>query len=63
MNKNQNTGKHSFCESKNHTPYNGFWKSFFAMRGVLNFDIFQYSIIYREKLQIIYANIRVWKLD
>jgi len=32
---------------------------YFAINGLLNFDNLRHSIIYDDKLQIIYANIRV----
>jgi len=59
MIKNKNRGNRSLFENENKNSTSAFWKNFFAVNGILSFDFFQYSIIYREKLQIIYANIRV----
>ena len=63
MNKNQNTGKYSYFESENKRSRNGLWQNFFNAKRALNFDTFQYFMIYHTKFQIIYENIRVWKLD
>ncbi len=35
------------------------WKRLYAFKGSFSFDIFQYLKAENEKLQIVYANIRV----
>ena len=62
MNKNQNTHNHSFKHIENNKSFFKLLKNIFSMKEGLNFDIFQYSNSYHEKLAIVYANIRVWKM-
>ena len=62
MNKNQNTETHSATRSETKS-FRRFLQHLLAVKGILSFDIFQYSNTYNEKLPIIYANIRVWILD
>jgi hypothetical protein len=59
MNNNKNTGKQSFSKNQNNNSYLGILDSSFAVKEILKFDFFQNSNIYQEKLQIVFANIRV----
>lgn len=59
MNKNQNNRNHSLFESENNKTYQKICETVFAVKRIPIFDFFQHSINCREKLQIIYANIRV----
>ncbi|MDI1255334.1 MAG: hypothetical protein PSV16_04470 [Flavobacterium sp.] len=59
MNKNQNTVK-NVNDGNGNKPYpNQISLHFSAAKAAMNFDLFQYSTNYHEKLPIIYANIRV----
>jgi len=59
MKKSQNAIPFSACSSENKAAFQYFLKGSFGIKSILNFDIFQYSNTYQEKLPIIYANIRV----
>ena len=59
MNKNQNRTKYNSDKGLDTIPYLLLWKRFGAIKGIFNFDIFQYLKAENEKLQIVYANIRV----
>ena len=63
MNRKQNTANPVFTGSEKQKSFFRFLKNIFAVKGMLSFDDFQYSNQFNEKLQIIYANIRVWILD
>ncbi|MES2543291.1 MAG: hypothetical protein V4548_00275 [Bacteroidota bacterium] len=58
MNKHQNTNNYSFRKSENQNHNQGLLMPLFVIKEFLNFDE-SYSKVYQEKLQIIYANIRV----
>ena len=59
MNKNKNNQKFSFFVNNTVSSTIVKLRNTFAIKGILNFDVFHYSNFYTEKLQIIYANIRV----
>lgn len=59
MNKNQNKRGRSLFEGGNSHSYLTLWKKIFAVKNIHVFDFFQQSSSTRDKLQIIYANIRV----
>ena len=59
MNKNQNKRNRPLFADINTTSYIALWKAIIAVKRVSIFDFFQQSSSTRDKLQIIYANIRV----
>jgi len=62
MNKNQNKRNCPSYMDLNTNSYVAIWKTVFAVKRVSLFDFFQQTSCNRDKLQIIYANIRVWNL-
>ena len=63
MNRNQNKAQNANAGNENKPYPNGISLHFSAAEAAMNFNLFQYSTNYHEKLPIIYANIRVWTLD
>lgn len=59
MKKNQNTRNYSFNKNENNKSFLRILKRFYTIKETYSFDIFQYLKSDHEKLQIIYANIRV----
>ena len=59
MKKNQNQRKNSFIKNENNIAFSRILKRFFNTKGTFSFDLFQYLKANPEKLQIIFANIRV----
>jgi hypothetical protein len=59
MNKKQNTNSFSFSKNETNKAFKALLNRYFAINGLLNFDKLRHSIVYDDKLQIIYANIRV----
>jgi hypothetical protein len=59
MNKNQNNSNGLLLKGKNSISYKGLWRNVFTIKGSLNFDFLHFMSLNSEKLQIIYANIRV----
>lgn len=59
MNKKQNSTSSSFTKNETNRAFKALLNCYFAINGLLNFDKLRQSIIYDDKLQIIYANIRV----
>ncbi|THD30830.1 MAG: hypothetical protein DI588_14355 [Flavobacterium johnsoniae] len=59
MKKSQNANSFSSVVAENKATFQYFLKGSFGVKSIHNFDIFQYSNMYQEKLPIIYANIRV----
>ncbi|PWA08931.1 hypothetical protein DB891_09760 [Flavobacterium laiguense] len=59
MNKNQNTTNFSTKRNGNNRSFLRLLKRFYGIKGNFSFDLFQYFKADYEKLQIIYANIRV----
>jgi hypothetical protein len=59
MNKKQNTSNATFTKNETNKAFKALLNCYFAINGLLNFDKLRHSIIYDDKLQIIYANIRV----
>ncbi|GEL11741.1 hypothetical protein FGL01_24800 [Flavobacterium glycines] len=59
MKKHQKQRNHSSNQDVNNTSFQRILKRFNLVISRFNFDIFQYLTIENEKLQIIYANIRV----
>ncbi len=57
MKKNQNFRNYSLKQKNN--PFLKMLVCFCAIKGSFSFDIFQYLKVENQKLQIIYANIRV----
>jgi len=59
MKKNQNKKIFSSIKNEINTSFSRLLKRFYTIKDTFNFDIFQYLKAENEKLQIIYANIRV----
>ncbi|AOW10089.1 hypothetical protein EM308_11555 [Flavobacterium gilvum] len=59
MNKKQNTKRFSTKKNSNNRSFLRLLKRFYGIKGNFSFDVFQYFRADYEKLQIIYANIRV----
>jgi len=59
MNKNQNNRNRPSFEDINTNSYIALWKAIVAVKRVSIFDFFHQASSTRDKLQIIYANIRV----
>jgi len=59
MKKNQNTNHYSFSKTENNKSFLRILKRFYTIKETYCFDLFQYLKADHEKLQIIYANIRV----
>ena len=59
MKKDQRQRNHNSNQNVNNISFLRILKRFNLIFGQFNFDIFQYLEVENEKLQIIYANIRV----
>ncbi|AWG26951.1 hypothetical protein [Flavobacterium kingsejongi] len=59
MRKNKNYRFQSPKETENNSAFQKLLCRLFSVKGIHNFDIFQYCNTYQVKLPIIYANIRV----
>jgi hypothetical protein len=59
MKKSQNKRNHNSNKNRNNMSFLRMLKRFYSIKGNFSFDIFQYLKADHEKLQIIYANIRV----
>lgn len=59
MKKDQKQRNYNSNQSVNNDSFLGILKRFNLVISPFNFDIFQYLKVESEKLQIIYANIRV----
>lgn len=59
MKKNQNKEQNNFITNENNNSFARMLKRFYNAKETFSFDIFQYLKASPEKLQIIYANIRV----
>jgi hypothetical protein len=59
MKKNQKQGKYSSNENSNNSSFLRILKRFYSLGRNFCFELSQYLKIDHEKLQIIYANIRV----
>jgi len=59
MKTNQNTMYYTLKNSLSFGSFMRMWKRLRAFRGSFSFDVFQYLKAENEKLQIVYANIRV----
>jgi hypothetical protein len=59
MKKSQNKRNYSSNKNRNTMSFLRMLKRFYSIKGNFSFDIFQYLKADNEKLQIIYANIRV----
>jgi len=59
MKKDQKQRNYNSNQSVNNDSFLGILKRFNLVISPFNFDIFQYLKVENEKLQIIYANIRV----
>jgi hypothetical protein len=59
MKKSQNKINYSSNKNRNHRSFLRMLKRFYSIKGNFSFDVFQYLKADNEKLQIIYANIRV----
>ena len=62
MKNNQNQRNYSSIKNKNNSSFQRILKRFYGIKGFFSFDIFQYLKADNEKLQIVFANIRVWIL-
>lgn len=59
MKKSQNKRNYSSKKNRNNMSFLRILKRFYSIKGNFSFDVFQYLKSDNEKLQIIYANIRV----
>jgi hypothetical protein len=59
MKRNQNQIYFSSDKNQNNIPFLRILNRFYAIKGNFSFDLFQYLKAENEKLQIVYANIRV----
>lgn len=59
MKKCQNKRSYSSSKTRKKISFLRILKRFYSIKGNFSFDIFQYLKADHEKLQIIYANIRV----
>ncbi|MFV7236738.1 hypothetical protein [Flavobacterium gawalongense] len=59
MKKSQNKRNYSSKKNQNNMSFLRILKRFYSIKGNFSFDVFQYLKADQEKLQIIYANIRV----
>nr|WP_314897936.1 hypothetical protein [uncultured Flavobacterium sp.] len=59
MKKSQNKRNYSSKKNQNNMSFLRILKRFYSIKGNFSFDVFQYLKSDNEKLQIIYANIRV----
>ncbi|WP_338408564.1 hypothetical protein [uncultured Flavobacterium sp.] len=59
MKKNQNQKNYSSIKNESNTSFLRILKRFYTIKDIYSYDTFQYLKADHEKLQIIYANIRV----
>lgn len=59
MKKNQNASIFSFQKNEISSSFLRILRQFFAIKDTLSFDVFSYLKAENEKLQIVFANIRV----
>ncbi len=59
MKNNQNKPNYNSNRNRRKMSFLRMLKRFYAIKGNFSFDVFQYMKADHEKLQIIYANIRV----
>jgi hypothetical protein len=59
MKKNQNQRNYSSTRIENNSSFQRILKRFYGVKGYISFDVFQYLKADHEKLQIVFANIRV----
>jgi hypothetical protein len=59
MKRNQNQIYFSSDRNQNNIPFLRILNRFYAIKSNFSFDLFQYLKAENEKLQIVYANIRV----
>jgi hypothetical protein len=59
MIKKQNSTHFSFSKNETYMAFQALLNRYFVLGGLLSFEQLRHSIINDEKLQIIYANIRV----
>jgi hypothetical protein len=59
MKKNQNTRNYSSIKNENSRSFQRILRRFFTIKDTFSFDIFPYLKAENEKLQIVFANIRV----
>ncbi len=59
MKENQNQRNYSSTKSENNSSFQRILKRFYGNKETFSFDIFQYLKADQEKLQIVFANIRV----
>jgi len=59
MKKNQNQRNYSSIKNESNRSFSRILKRFYTIKDTFSFDVFQYLKADHEKLQIIYANIRV----
>jgi hypothetical protein len=59
MKKNQNTGNNRAIKNENRSSFLKVLRRFFTFKATFSFDIFPYLKAENEKLQIVFANIRV----
>ncbi|MFV8340403.1 hypothetical protein ACNQGL_14140 [Flavobacterium sp. LB3P21] len=59
MKKSQNKRNYSSNKTRNNMSFLRILNRFYSIKGNFSFDIFQYMKAENEKLQIVYANIRV----
>lgn len=59
MRKNQNTKNYSPFKTENNSSFLRILRRFFAIKDTFSFDVFTFLKAENEKLQIVFANIRV----
>jgi hypothetical protein len=59
MKKGQNKPNYSSTKTRKNMSFLRILKRFYSIKGNFSFDVFQYMKAENEKLQIVYANIRV----
>ncbi|WP_269225045.1 hypothetical protein [Flavobacterium eburneipallidum] len=59
MKENQNQRNYNSTKNENNSSFQRILKRFYGSEEIFSFDLFQYSKAHQEKLQIVFANIRV----
>lgn len=59
MKKNQNQKNYSSVKNENNSSFLRILKRFYVIKDTFSFDVFPYFKAENEKLQIVFANIRV----
>ena len=59
MKNNQNQRNYSSIKNENNSSFQRILKRFYAIKDAFSFDVFSFLKAENEKLQIVFANIRV----